>query len=73
MKMIPYGRQYIDKQDINVVKKALKSQLITTGKEVEKFEKLFLKKLVGNFQFHVQVGHRHYCWHIWLYKLKKMM
>ena len=49
MKMIPYGRQFIDKQDINVVKKALHNQLITTGKEVEKFEKLFSKKTGGKF------------------------
>ena len=49
MKIIPYGRQFIDKQDINVVKKVLNNQLITTGKEVEKFEKLFSKKKGGKF------------------------
>ena len=49
MKMIPYGRQFIDKQDIDVVKKALNNQLITTGKEVEKFEKLFSKKVGVKF------------------------
>ena len=39
MKTIPYGRQYIDSQDIKFVSKALKQDLITTGKYVKKFEK----------------------------------
>ena len=56
MKMIPYGCQYIDEQDINVVKKALKNQLITTGKEVEKFEKLFSKKVGGKFSVSCSSG-----------------
>ncbi len=47
MKMIPYGRQYIDKDDIDTVQKVLKNDLITTGKEVKKFEKLF-SKFVGS-------------------------
>ena len=45
MKVIPYGRQYIDKSDINAVRKSLTNDLITTGKEVIKFEKLFSKKV----------------------------
>ena len=56
MKMIPYGRQFIDKQDINVVKKVLNNQLITTGKEVEKFEKLFSKKTGGKFSVSCSSG-----------------
>ena len=43
MKFIPYGRQHIDNKDINAVKKTLKNDLITTGSEVQKFEKLFAK------------------------------
>ena len=39
MKLIPYSRQSINFKDINVVNKVLKSSIITTGKEVEKFEK----------------------------------
>ena len=39
MKKIPYGRQYIDKKDITNVIKSLKSELITTGLFVKKFEK----------------------------------
>jgi dTDP-4-amino-4,6-dideoxygalactose transaminase len=38
MKTIPYGRQYIDNQDIKLVSKALKEDLITTGRYVKKFE-----------------------------------
>ena len=45
MKIIPYGRQYIDQNDINSVKKALKNNLITTGQEVDKFEMIFSKNV----------------------------
>ena len=38
MKIIPYGRQYIDINDIKLVSKALKEDLITTGHYVKKFE-----------------------------------
>jgi dTDP-4-amino-4,6-dideoxygalactose transaminase len=38
MKIIPYGRQCIDNQDIKLVSKALREDLITTGNYVEKFE-----------------------------------
>ena len=46
MKIIPNGRQLIDKKDINAVSSALKKDLITTGSMVDKFElkiKKFLK------------------------------
>ena len=39
MKIIPYGRQYIDRHDVRSVSKALKEDLITTGNFVKKFEK----------------------------------
>jgi UDP-4-amino-4,6-dideoxy-L-N-acetyl-beta-L-altrosamine transaminase len=45
MKIIPYGRQYIDSQDIRVVSKALKEDLITTGRYVKKFENKISKFL----------------------------
>ena len=45
MKTIPYGRQYIDNQDIRLVSKALKEDLITTGKYVKKFENKISKFL----------------------------
>ena len=45
MKIIPYGRQYIDNQDIRLVTKALKEDLITTGRYVKKFENKISKFL----------------------------
>ena len=45
MKAIPYGRQYIDSQDIRIVSKALKEDLITTGRYVKKFENKISKFL----------------------------
>ena len=45
MKTIPYGRQYIDSQDIKLVSKALKEDLITTGYYVKKFENKISKFL----------------------------
>ncbi len=44
--MIPYGRQSISEQDIAAVVAALKSDFLTTGPLVEKFE-LALEELVG--------------------------
>ena len=43
MKTIPYNRQYIDSKDIKYVSKALKEDIITTGKYVKKFEDKFIK------------------------------
>ena len=45
MKTIPYGRQYIDTHDIRFVSKALKEDLITTGRYVKKFESKISKFL----------------------------
>jgi dTDP-4-amino-4,6-dideoxygalactose transaminase len=45
MKTIPYGRQYIDSNDIRIVSKALKEDLITTGHYVKKFENKISKFL----------------------------
>jgi dTDP-4-amino-4,6-dideoxygalactose transaminase len=45
MKTIPYNRQYIDSQDIRLVSKALKEDLITTGRYVKKFENKISKFL----------------------------
>ena len=42
--MINYGKHYIDKKDINLVSKILKSELITQGDYVAKFEKALNKK-----------------------------
>ena len=41
MNFIPYGKQNISNEDIALVKKVLKSEIITNGKEVLNFEKKF--------------------------------
>jgi len=52
MKLIPNGRQFIDSSDIRFVSKALKENLITTGRYVRKFEdkisKFFRVKFVAS-------------------------
>ena len=48
MKFIPYGKQFIDSKDVKVVSKVLKSDLITTGHQVIKFEKK-IKKFLDDF------------------------
>ena len=45
MNFIPYGRQYIDNQDISLVSKSLRQDLITTGYYVKRFENKILKFL----------------------------
>ena len=40
---IPYGRQFVDKSDIDNVSKILKRDFITQGQIVDKFEKKFAK------------------------------
>ena len=49
MKLIPYGKQKIDTSDIKAVSSALKSELITTGNEIVKFEKKINKFLNSKF------------------------
>lgn len=40
-KLIPYGRQWIDEEDIDAVVEVLRSNWLTTGPKVEEFEKEF--------------------------------
>ena len=46
-KIIPYSRQFIDREDIGSIKQILKSQFLTQGPQVEKFENN-LKKISGS-------------------------
>ena len=45
MRIIPYGKQYIDRSDIKLVSNSLKESLITTGNFVKKFEDTISKFL----------------------------
>ena len=42
---IPYGKQFINRQDIKEVVRALKGKFITTGDYVDKFETAIKKKI----------------------------
>ena len=39
MRSLPYGKQFIDAQDVKLVVKSLKQKLITSGNYVKNFEK----------------------------------
>ena len=56
MKIIPYGRQYIDNQDIKSVSKSLKQDLITTGEYVEKFQSQIKQLLKSKFAISCSSG-----------------
>ena len=48
-KNIPYGSQFIDNEDISLVSKSLKKNLITTGEYVKNFEKKTSKFLKSKY------------------------
>ena len=48
-KIISYGRQYLDKKDINSVNQILKSNFLTQGPTVEKFENNLKKKTSAKY------------------------
>ena len=54
--IIPYNRQFIDNEDIKIVTKSLKGDLITTGKYNQKFEEKIVKKLKCKFASVVNSG-----------------
>lgn len=56
MKLVPYGRQYIDYKDIKSVSQSLKGQLITTGIFVKKFENKISKFLRSKFAISCNSG-----------------
>ena len=47
--MIPYSRQKIFKEDIDIVKKVLKSNFLTTGPQVDLFEEELQKKFKSKY------------------------
>ncbi len=55
-KKITYNKQFIDKSDINLVSKSLKSKFITTGEYVNSFEKKITQKFKSKFAFSCNSG-----------------
>lgn len=53
---LPYGKQQIDEQDINAVVKALRSDFITTGPLVSKFEEKITEKTGTRYGVAVSSG-----------------
>ena len=41
MEIIPYGKQYIDEEDIEAVVNTLKSEMLTQGPVIDQFEEAF--------------------------------
>lgn len=54
--VIPYGKQYVDKKDIEEVVKVLKSDFLTTGPKVEEFEKKFADYVGAKYAVAVSNG-----------------
>jgi len=53
---IPYGKQFIDENDIKSVINTLKSEYITQGPEIEKFENEISKKVNAEYSIAVSSG-----------------
>ncbi len=56
MKNIPYGRQNITQSDIDAVSEVLRSDFLTQGPEIEKFEKAFAAYIGSNYAVAVANG-----------------
>ncbi|MFW6383628.1 MAG: DegT/DnrJ/EryC1/StrS family aminotransferase, partial [Nanoarchaeota archaeon] len=54
--MIPYGKQTIDKDDINSVVEVLKSDFLTTGPNVKEFEEKFASYVGSRYAIAVSSG-----------------
>jgi dTDP-4-amino-4,6-dideoxygalactose transaminase len=55
-KVIPYGRQHITDEDIQAVVNVLKSDFLTQGPEIEKFEKSFADYIGSKYAVAVSNG-----------------
>ena len=66
--LIPYSRQYIDSKDIKAVTNVLKSDFLTSGPEVNKFQNKInkfcknnirrIKRFVGDLQLSLLITHK---------------
>jgi perosamine synthetase len=54
--MIPYGKQFIDKEDIEAVINVLKSNWLTTGPKIGEFEKVFANYVGAKYAVAVSNG-----------------
>jgi perosamine synthetase len=54
--MIPYGRQFIDEEDIQAVVEVLRSDWLTTGPKVEQFEQAFTDFVGAKYAVAVSSG-----------------
>jgi perosamine synthetase len=54
--MIPYGRQYIDEDDIAAVTDVLRSDWLTTGPKVDEFEAIFAEEVGAGYAVAVSSG-----------------
>ncbi|MCG6534806.1 MAG: UDP-4-amino-4,6-dideoxy-N-acetyl-beta-L-altrosamine transaminase [Syntrophales bacterium LBB04] len=54
--MIPYGRQWVDEEDIEAVVQVLRSDWLTTGPMIEKFEEEVARFVGGNYSVAVSNG-----------------
>ena len=48
-KSLPYSRQFIDEEDIEAVVSSLRSDWLTTGPQVEEFEKRFATEVNADY------------------------
>ena len=53
---IPYGKQYIDEDDVNAVNEVLKSPYLTTGPKVEAFEKALCESTGAKYAVAISNG-----------------
>ena len=60
MNIVNYGKHYVDKKDIKSVIRVLKSNYLTQGPLISKFEKQLKEKLVQNFALLSLMDQRHY-------------
>lgn len=54
--MMPYGRHFVDEEDINEVVKVLKTDWLTTGPKIEEFEKRFAEYVGAKYAVAVANG-----------------
>ncbi|MGH8336339.1 MAG: DegT/DnrJ/EryC1/StrS family aminotransferase, partial [Gammaproteobacteria bacterium] len=55
-RILPYGRQWIDDDDVDAVVGALRSDWLTTGPRVEEFEAALAAKVGARFAIAVSSG-----------------